>query len=112
MTAVIPFRRRKLYASSTEGRFTGRLGAQRVSFAQGVFFEILTDEGESWPCVIRSRLLRPTLADFKAGDPASVSGHLWMRTYDVGGATRDAHGVYAVEACPADFPWGQGLRLW
>ena len=118
MSEVIPFKRRKSksleaesYASATtEGRFTGRLGPERISFAQGVFFESIIDGSEeSWPCVIASRLVRPVLATFQAGDPVSVCGHLKPRPYNVGGVTRIAHGVFAIEALPADFP--QGLRL-
>jgi hypothetical protein len=119
MTNVIPIRRRKsksLEAESysgatTEGRFTGRMGPEQISLARGVFFEIITDDGskESWPCVIASKLVRPALDTFKAGDPVSVCGHLKPRPYAVGGVTRIAHGVYAIEALPADFP--QGLRL-
>ena len=120
MNEVVPFKRRKSksfeaesYASATtEGRFTGRMGPEQISLARGVFFEIITDDGskESWSCVIASKLVCPVLATFKAGDPVSVCGHLKPRPYDVGGVTRIAHGVYAIDACPADFP--QGLRLW
>jgi hypothetical protein len=115
MTSVIPFRRRKLANATTVGRFSGRLGMERISFAHqpfnvtAVFFEIATDDGESWPCVTSSKLVRPVLATFKAGDPVSVCGHLKMRPYDIGGTMRDAHGVYAIEG---GFSWGQGLRLW
>jgi hypothetical protein len=117
MTSIIPFRRRKLANATAVGRFSGRLGTERIIFivpfsGTGVFFDVVTGDGESWRCVVRSKLVRPILASFRAGDPVSVCGHIWVRPLDIGGETRDAHGVYAIDKCPADFPWGQGLRLW
>ena len=94
------------------GRFTGRMGTERVSFEFGAFFKIFTTDGsgEFWACTIRSPLVLPTLATFEAGDPVSVCGFLHLRPVDVNGARRIAHSVYAIQRIHRTFP--QGLRLW
>jgi hypothetical protein len=94
------------------GRFTGRLGTQRVRFEGGVFFELFCTDGTAgqWPCVIRSPLVMPELDAFEAGDPVSVVGNLRPRAYDVNGVTRTAHSIIAIQRIHRSFP--QGLRLW
>jgi hypothetical protein len=116
LTNVVYLPRRKYLASyaasMTVARFTGRMGRDRTSFERGVYFKITTNDGsgEFWCCVIRSPIVRPLLASFEAGDPVSVCGVRTMRPVDVAGATRIAHSVFCIEACPRTFP--QGLRLW